>query len=104
MNKLKVGDKVKILAGKDRGREGQIEKVLLSSQKVVIPGVNVYKKHVKGFQGQKGGIYDLPRALPWGKVGLICPKCKQVTKVGIKVGGEKRVRFCKQCSLEIDTK
>lgn len=97
MNKLKVGDKVRILSGKDKGREGEIEKVFPKSLKVLIPQVNIVKKHVKGFQGQKGGIYDIPKPIAAGKVGLICPNCKKVTRVGIR----ERTRFCKKCGREI---
>ena len=57
MLKFKIGDTVKITAGKDKGREGKIEKILLDEAKALIPGVNLYKKHVKGFGDVKGGIY-----------------------------------------------
>ena len=104
MNKFKVGDKVKVLSGKDKGREGEIEKVFPKSQQVLIPEINVVKKHVKGFQGQKGGIYDLPKPIALGKIGLICPNCKKVTRVGIRGKKEERVRFCKKCGREIGGK
>lgn len=104
MLKLKVGDKVKILGGKDKDREGEIEKILLKASLVVIPGINIYKKHVKGFQGQKGGIYDIPRPLPFAKVGLVCPKCQKVTRVGIRIVGDEKVRICRKCKKEIDAK
>lgn len=101
MLKFKIGDTVKITAGKDKGREGKIEKILLEKNLVLIPGTNVYKKHVKGFQGQKGGIYDIPRPLPFSKIALICPKCKKVTRVGFRVVGKEKVRVCKKCRKEI---
>lgn len=104
MLKLKKGDNVKIVAGKDKGRDGKIEKVLVEEMKVIIPGVNVYKKHVKGVSGVKGGIYDLPRPLPFAKVALICPKCKKITRVGFKFAGDEKVRICRKCGKEIDTK
>jgi len=104
MVKFKVGDTVKITAGKDKGREGKIEKILPSESKVLIPGVNLYKKHVKGYGDVKGGIYDIPRALDFGKIALVCPKCKKLTRVGFKFAGEEKVRICKKCGKEIDTK
>jgi large subunit ribosomal protein L24 len=104
MLKLKKGDTVKITAGKDKGREGKIEKVLPVDQKVIVPGVNLYKKHVKGYGDVKGGVYDIPRALGFGKIALICPKCKKLTRVGFKFAGKEKVRFCKKCGKEIDTK
>jgi len=102
--KFKIGDNVKITAGKDRGREGKIEKVFPKVLKVLVPGINLYKKHVKGFQGQKGGIYDIPRPLNLGNIALICPKCKKVTRIGFSAKGEKKARICKKCRKEIDIK
>ena len=102
--KFKIGDNVKITAGKDKGRDGKIERVFPKTLLVIVPGVNLYKKHVKGFQGQKGGIYDIPRPLGLGKIALICPKCKKVTRIGFSTKGEKKARICKKCNKEIDIK
>jgi large subunit ribosomal protein L24 len=102
--KLKAGDKVKVLIGKDKGREGKIEKVFPKKGLVLIPEINIFKKHVKGQEGQKGGIYDIPRPLFKSKVALICPKCKKMTRVGYKFVGQNKVRICKKCGKEIDTK
>ena len=104
MMKFKVGDSVKITAGKDKGRDGKIEKIVPKSGKVIVPGVNLYKKHVKGFGDVKGGVYDIPRPLGPGKIALVCPKCKKQTRVGFKFAGEEKVRICKKCGKEIDTK
>ncbi len=104
MLKLKVGDTVKITAGKDKGRGGKIEKIFPKETKALIPGVNIYKKHVKGQQGQKGGIYDIPRPLDFAKIALVCPKCKKTTRVGFKIVGKNKSRVCKKCKKEIDTK
>jgi large subunit ribosomal protein L24 len=104
MLKLKVGDKIKVLLGKDKGRDGEIEKILPRKGKVVVPGVNIYKRHMKGSQGQKGGIYEIPRPLIYSKVALVCPKCKKATRVGFKVVGDSKLRICKKCGREIDTK
>lgn len=103
MLKFRIGDLVKITAGKDKGSDGKIEKITTSGT-FIIPGVNLYKKHVKGFGEVKGGVYDLPRALGTGKIALICPKCKKVTRVGFKFAGSEKVRICKKCKKEIDTK
>ena len=102
MFKFKVGDSVRITAGKDKSREGKVEKVFTSKTELLIPGVNIYKKHVKGASGQKGGIYDIPRPLSVAKLALVCPKCKKITRVGFKFVGSAKVRFCKKCGKEID--
>jgi large subunit ribosomal protein L24 len=100
MLKFKIGDTVKITSGKDKGREGKIEKIYPRRGEALIPGINVYKKHVKGFQGQKGGIYDIPRPVPFSKIALICPKCGKVTRVGFRKLDSEKVKFCKKCTKE----
>ena len=104
MLKFKIGDTVKVVIGKDKGREGKIEKIFPKEGLALVPTVNLYKKHVKGFQGQKGGIYDLPRPLAFSKIQLICPKCKKQTRIGFRVMEKEKVRVCKKCRKEIDTK
>lgn len=100
--KLKIGDTVKVTAGKDKGREGKIEMILPKKSLVVIPDVNMYKKHVKGQQGGiKAGIYDLPRPLNIAKIALICPNCKKVTRVNFKVEKDTKVRMCAKCKKQI---
>lgn len=104
MIKFRKGDKVKVTIGKDKTREGEIEKIIPSKNSAIVPGLNMYKKHVKGFQGQQGGIYDIPRPLAFSKISLICPQCKKQTRVGIKFVGSEKVRICKKCTKEIDLK
>ena len=102
MLKFRTGDNVRIALGKDKGREGQIEKIYPKKLMVLIPDINLYKKHVKGSQGQKAGIYDIPRPLPFSKIQLLCPKCKKATRVGFKFVGKEKRRICKKCKSEID--
>jgi large subunit ribosomal protein L24 len=104
MLKFKVGDTVKITAGKDKGRQGKIEKILIKEGRVLVPDINLFKKHVKGRPGQKAGIYDIPRPLPLASIGLVCPKCKKLTRLGFRLVVNEKVRICKKCGKEIDTK
>jgi large subunit ribosomal protein L24 len=104
MLKFKVGDNVKITAGKDKGRDGVIEKLFPKEMKALVPGTNMYKKHVKGVPGREGGIYDLPRPLAFGKFAIVCPICKKETRVGFSVVDAKKIRMCKKCGREIDKK
>ena len=103
MLKLKVGDKVKVKIGKDKGRSGKIEKIFPKKGTALIPDINMYKKHVKGSQGQKGGIFDIPRPLKLSKLALVCPKCKKSVRVGFKISADKKVRVCKKCKKNIDS-
>ena len=102
--KLKKGDQVIVTTGKDKGRKGKIEKIFPKLDKVLIPQINVYKKHVKSTPGQKGGIFDIPRPLALSKLALICTKCKKPTRVGFKIVKDKKVRVCRKCKREVDTK
>ncbi len=100
--KLKKGDKVKVMVGKDKGREGTVDRVYVKQNKVLVPGVNVYKRHVKKTEDRKeGGIVDIARSLEVSKVMLICPKCKKPARVGYSVEGKKRFRICKRCRSRI---
>ena len=92
-----------MVTGKDRGREGEIERIYPKKGSVLVPGVNIYKKHIKGVPGQKGGIYEIPRPLSFSKIALICPKCKKITRVGFKLIDAKKKRICRKCKREIDT-
>ena len=100
--KLHKGDKVLVTAGKDRGREGVVEKVWADKSRVLIPGGNQYKKHRKA-QGEKqpGEILTLSRPLPVGNVALVCQKCKQPTRVGYRIINDKKVRICRKCDQNI---
>src|SRR3990172_5149545 len=104
MLKFKVGDKVKITSGKDKGREGKIEKLIVREARALVPGINIYKKHVKGVPGQKGGIYEIPRPLPFSSLAIICPKCSKPTRIGFRLLSEGKVRICRKCKREIDKK
>lgn len=102
--KLKKGDEVIITGGKDRGRKGKIERVYPKKSKVLVAGLNIYKKHVKAQSKEKpGGIIELSRPLSIANVALICPKCKKPTRIGYLFDqkGEKH-RVCKKCQEYID--
>jgi large subunit ribosomal protein L24 len=103
--KLKKGDNVKVVLGKDKGKTGKIEKVFSKTGKVVIAGVNEFKRHLKArTQGQKSEIVTVTKPLALQNVALICPSCKLPTRIGYKMdkptGGDK-IRFCRKCSKKI---
>lgn len=100
--KIKKGDKVRVIYGKDKGREGVVEKVFRKSRRVLIAGINVYKKHVKkSEQMPQGGKIEVARPIDISKIMLICPKCGKTTRVGYKVEKEKKFRICKKCQSKI---
>jgi len=100
--KIRKKDKVKIIAGKDKSREGTVEKVFPKKGKVLVSGINIYKKHAKATPGRPGGIVDVARPLAVSNLVLICPACGKPTRVGYKVTSDKKVRICKKCREVID--
>ena len=99
---IKKDDKVVVLSGKDKGKQGKILVSDPKAAKVIVEGVNVATKHQKPRkQGEEGGIIKVETPIYASKVQLVCPKCGKVTRVGHKVEGDKKVRVCKKCGAEI---
>ncbi len=100
--KLKKNDKVKVIAGKDKGKEGTIISFVPEKNRVIVEGVRIIKRHVKASATTKGGIVEKEAPIHISNVMLICPHCNQPTRVGIKFleSGEK-VRYCKKCGETI---
>ena len=99
---IKKGDKVEVLSGKDRGKQGVVLRALPSEGKVIVEGVAVAKKAVKpNAAGQQGGIVDKEMPIDVSNVQLICPECDKRTRVGHEAGeldGHKtKLRICKKC-------
>ncbi len=101
--KIKKGDTVLIIKGKDRGKSGKVIKALPKENRIIIEGLNLVKKHVKPKRaGEKGEIVEIPAPLYISKVKLICPSCKKPTKVGYKFVNDTKKRYCKKCKNLID--
>ena len=99
---IKRDDKVVVLSGKDKGKQGKILVSDPKAAKVIVEGVNVATKHQKPRkQGEEGGIIKVETPIYASKVQLVCPKCGKATRVGHKVEGDKKVRVCKKCGAEI---
>lgn len=100
--KLKKGDSVKIIRGKDSGKTGKVERVFANESKVVVEGINQYKRHIKArMPGQKSEILTITKPMPISNVGFVCPKCKKTARVGFKLLKQGKVRICKNCNKEI---
>jgi large subunit ribosomal protein L24 len=100
---IKKGDKVKIIKGKDAGKEGKILTVLKRSDKVVVEGLNLRVKHQRPKkQGEKGVKLQIPAPLARANVMLVCPKCGKATRIGHALQGDKKVRMCKKCKSSVD--
>ena len=97
--RLKTGDKIVVLSGKDKGKEGKIVAVSPKEGKLIVEGVNVVSKHVKPRRaGEEGGIVKTEGALYACKVQLVCPKCGKATRIAHKIAEDgKKKRSCKKC-------
>ena|SRR5262245_9195527 len=117
--KVKKGDEVQIIAGKDRGKRGRVIEARPAERRVLVENLNVMKRHTKprpirdssrmgGAQIVPGGIMDKPAPVPVSNVMVVCPTCGNPTRVGIAVkeakDGTVRVRVCKRegCGQELD--
>jgi large subunit ribosomal protein L24 len=100
---IRTGDKVRILAGKDKGKEAKILAVEPTRERVVVERVNMVKKATRPTQkNPKGGILEIEAPVHVSNVALICPKCSQPTRIGRKREGGALVRVCKKCGNDID--
>lgn len=100
--KLKKGDQIIITTGKDKGKRGKIERFYEEGTKALVPGLNIFKRHMKKrSETDKGGIIDFPRPFPVGNIALICPKCHKPTRVGFEVKGDSKIRVCRKCGNKI---
>ena len=99
---IKKDDKVVVLSGKDKGKQGKVLTADPKAAKVIVEGVNVATKHQKPRkQGEEGGIIKINTPIYASKVQLVCPKCGKATRVGHKLVDGKKVRVCKKCGAEI---
>ena len=99
---IKKDDKVVVISGKDKGKEGKVLSAAPKTGKVIVEGVNVASKHVKPKkQGEQGGIIKMETPIYACKVQVVCPKCGKPTRVAHKLDGDKKVRVCKKCGAEL---
>lgn len=108
MLKIKTGDEVAVVSGKDKGRRGKVTSISPRGNKLIVEGINISKKHVRPTRkGQESGIVERETLFPISKVMLVCPRCGKKSRIGIRLlkqrtdEGEK-LRFCKKCREVID--
>lgn len=100
--KIRKGDTVKVLSGNDKGKTGEVLEIIPKTQKIVVKGVNIRKKHIKPRkQGEEGGIIPSEYSIHSSKVAVVCPKCGKATRIGYSVEKDAKVRVCKKCGANI---
>ena len=106
---IKKDDMVKVLQGKDRGKEGRVVRVLPLEGRVMVDGVALAKKHMRstgkrstsGQQLQQGGIIDAETFIDISNVQIMCKSCGRPTRVGHRIEGDVKVRICRRCEAEL---
>ena len=100
---IRTGDRVRVLAGKDKGKEAKVLAVYPHNERVVVERVNLVKKATRPTQKHPaGGILEIEAPLHVSNVAIVCPKCSQPTRIGRKREEGTRVRVCKKCGNDID--
>lgn len=98
MRKIRTGDEVLVTSGRNKGQRGLVRVNLIDRDRIVIEGVNIVKKHIKRGRARQAGIVEVEAPLHVSNVRLICPNCKQSTRVGIRADADgKNERYCKKC-------
>lgn len=100
--KLKAGDKVMVISGKDAGKESRIERVYPKENRVLVEGVNTAKKHLKTNpqQPNSGGIVDRDMPIDASNVMIVCPKCGP-TRIGARIDAKGKHRTCVKCGGDL---
>jgi len=102
---VRKNDRVRVIAGKDKGKSGRVIEVLPRRHRILVEGVNMVKRHMKANsrQGRQGGILDREAPIDVSNVMLICPHCAKETRISHQVLGDgARIRACKKCGAAIE--
>lgn len=102
MQKIRKGDKVVVLAGKDKGRTGEVVAVMPKEDRAVVRGLNMVKRHQRQTQTQEAGIINKEAPLHLSNLAIADPKDGKPTRVGFKIEGDKKVRVAKRSGVVID--
>jgi large subunit ribosomal protein L24 len=107
MQRIRKGDTVQVIAGKDKGTRGQVLRVIPKNERVVIERVNIAKKHQRPVQAGQGqmqpGIIEFEAPIHLSNVMLVCPQCEEATRIGFRMTADGvKVRVCRKCGQDID--
>ena len=102
MQKIRKGDSVVVLSGKDKGRKGEVLKVSPKDDKAVVRGINIVKRHQRQTQTQEAGIISKEAPIHLSNLAIVDPKDGKPTRVGFRIEGDKKVRVAKRSGALID--
>ena len=101
--KIKKKDNVIMIAGKDKGKTGIVENVIPAEGKIVVAGINIFKKSVKpSKKSPKGGIIEINAKFDSSNAMVVCPSCSKPTRVGYEIQKGKKMRLCKKCKASLE--
>jgi len=101
--RIRRGDKVVVLAGKDKGKRGVVLKVFPKRERAVVEGVNLVKKHLRRrSEAEPGGVKEIPSSIHLSNLAVICPNCNRGVRWGVKILEDgSKIRICKRCNRQI---
>jgi large subunit ribosomal protein L24 len=100
---VRKGDRVRVIAGKDKGKEGKVLRAYPEKERVVVENVHMIKRHARPSQrNPQGGIIEMEGTIHVSNVMIVCPSCGEPTRVGRRRERGVRIRTCKKCNKDID--
>ncbi len=101
--RVKRGDTVQVIQGKEAGKKGKVLHVLESDERVIVERVNFIKRHVRPSKKlPQGGVIEREASMHISNVQLVCPSCGKPARVGVRKDGDSKVRYCKKCNVQVD--
>ena len=100
--KIRKGDQVQVIAGNDLGKTGEVTRVLVAADKVIVDGVNVAKRHQRATKAtMQGGIIDKDMPIHVSNVAIVCTSCGKHSRIGYRMDGDTKVRVCRKCGKDL---
>jgi large subunit ribosomal protein L24 len=101
--RIKRGDTVQVVQGKEAGKKGKVLHVLEAEERIIVERVNFIKRHVRPSKKvPQGGVIEREASMHISNVKLVCPSCNQPARVGVRMEGDEKVRYCKKCNVQVD--
>ena len=100
---IKKNDMVIVTTGKEKGKSGKVLRVFPEKNKAIIEKVNFIKRHVRpSKKTPQGGVIEREASMHISNVKVVCPSCNQAVRVGVRLEGQDKIRFCKKCNVQVD--
>jgi large subunit ribosomal protein L24 len=101
--RVKKGDTVEVIQGKENGKRGKVLHVLEKEERVIVERVNFIKRHVRpSKKTPQGGVIEREASMHISNVKLVCPSCNAAVRTGVRLEGGDKIRFCKKCNVQVD--